>query len=51
MKNELIFMLVIIGLLGGCSNESNAGSYQIVKGKGVEVCEAYTKNLNSFSFC
>lgn len=26
-----------------------AGQYELVKGKGVEVCEAYQKNLNSFS--
>lgn len=27
---------------------AHAGSYKLVKGKGVEVCEAYQKNLNSF---
>jgi len=26
-----------------------AGQYELVKGEGVEVCEAYKKNLNSFS--
>lgn len=26
-----------------------AGQYELVKGKGVEVCEAYAKNLNSFN--
>ncbi len=26
-----------------------AGQYEIIKGKGVEVCEAYEKNLNTFN--
>ncbi len=26
-----------------------AGRYELIKGKGVEVCEAYEKNLNSFN--
>jgi len=41
-------MLMVIGLLGGCSSPAKAGGYEIVKGKGVEVCEAYKENLNSF---
>lgn len=28
---------------------AHAGRYELVKGKGVEVCEAYGKNLNSFT--
>lgn len=32
-----------------CANPVLAGSYELIKGKGVEVCEAYAKNLNSFS--
>ena len=40
-------MLLIVGLLGGCSKPSRASGYEIVKGKGIDVCEAYVKNLNS----
>lgn len=29
-------------------NTAYAGKYELVKGAGVEVCEAYAKNLNSF---
>jgi hypothetical protein len=36
----LLFILLPNGAL--------AGKYELVKGKGVEVCEAYNKNLNSF---
>lgn len=32
-----------------CASPVGAGSYEVIKGKGVEVCEAYAKNLNSFS--
>lgn len=32
-----------------CANSVLAGSYEIIQGKGVEVCEAYAKNLNSFN--
>lgn len=28
---------------------AHAGRYELMRGKGVEVCEAYEKNLNSFS--
>lgn len=31
------------------AHPANAGHYEIIKGKGMEVCEAYEKNLNSFN--
>ncbi len=40
-----IFTLVSVALL----DAAHAGRYELIKGKGVEVCEAYEKNLNSFN--
>ncbi len=40
----LIFVLLLFPSI------SFAGQYELVKGKGVEVCEAYGKNLNSFGY-
>lgn len=37
---------LLIGLIN--TSPAFAGRYELVKGKGVEVCEAYGKNLNSF---
>lgn len=37
---------LLFGLLA--MNPALAGRYELVKGMGVEVCEAYEKNLNSF---
>lgn len=40
----LLFILVFISPVSAF-----AGQYELVKGKGVEVCEAYGKNLNSLN--
>lgn len=43
--NVLVSSLLLSFLL---PSHALAGKYELVKGKGVEVCEAYNKNLNSF---
>jgi hypothetical protein len=40
------FMLVMLWLL--VADLATAGDYKLVLGRGVEVCEAFLKNLNSF---
>jgi hypothetical protein len=45
MKIKLLLIVVFLFL----SSISWAGEYMLEKGKGVEVCEAYSKNLNSFN--
>lgn len=45
MKNNFLFTLMAIGLLSGCSKETVARGYELDKGKGEEVCEAYAENL------
>lgn len=41
---SILFVSVAIAFVG----VAHAGRYELIKGKGVEVCEAYGKNLNSF---
>lgn len=41
--------LFIFAIFFFATHPAHAGRYEIVKGKGVEVCEAYGKNLNSFN--
>jgi len=41
LASSLGLFMVLVGM-------AHAGRYELVKGKGVEVCEAYKKNLNSF---
>ncbi len=45
MMKKILFILVLIFLSSVCF----AGEYELVKGKGVDVCEAYRNNLNSFN--
>lgn len=40
----IIFVAAIV-----LTNAAYAGRYELIKGKGVEVCDAYAKNLNSFN--
>jgi hypothetical protein len=47
MQRITLFIFSIV--LALTANASFAGRYELIKGKGVEVCEAYAKNLNSFS--
>jgi hypothetical protein len=42
--------VAVLLLLSFTSAPAVAGRYELVKGKGVEVCEAYKKNLNSFNY-
>ena len=43
------YFFVIVFVFAGVafSEAAQAGHYELIKGKGVEVCEAYGKNLNS----
>lgn len=41
--------LFIFAIFFFATYPAHAGRYEIVKGKGVEVCEAYKKNLESFN--
>lgn len=44
------FSTIVFALAGAAFTDvAHAGRYELIKGKGVEVCEAYEKNLNSFS--
>lgn len=43
-RTFLVFVLLLFPSI------SFAGQYELVEGKGVEVCEAYGKNLNSFGY-
>lgn len=45
MMKKILFVLVLISVYSVCF----AGEYELVKGKGIGVCEAYGKNLNSFN--
>lgn len=45
MKSTTQLMFALCGLL--LATTASAGRYELVKGKGVEVCEAYEKNLSS----
>ncbi len=46
MKRRSSFLLGLLWVL--IADVATAGSYTLVVGKGIEVCEAYFKNLNSF---
>ena len=46
MKRSALFISLIVITI--TANLSFAGRYELIEGKGVEVCEAYGKNLNSF---
>ena len=64
MKRQVLFSLLTIGLLGGCTEPSNAGEYKLLnrpllmksttpyapypKATDPSICKAYEKNLNSF---
>ena len=64
MKRQVLFSLLTIGLLGGCSEPSDAGEYKLLdrpllmksttpyasypKAKDSSLCKAYEENLNSF---
>lgn len=51
MKQESIsffFLIVFVAVGTALTDVVYAGRYELIKGKGVEVCEAYQKNLNSF---
>jgi len=51
MKQKSLFFffaIVFVGTGFTFSEAAQAGHYELIKGKGVEVCEAYAKNLNSF---
>ncbi len=41
-----IFMVAAVGSVA-FTHPAHAGNYELIKGKGVEVCEAYGKNLDS----
>lgn len=44
------FSIIVFALASAALTDvARAGRYELVKGKGVEVCEAYAKNLNSFN--
>lgn len=43
-----IIILILVGFIFVFPSLVFAGEYMLEKGKGVEVCEAYGKNLNSF---
>jgi hypothetical protein len=52
MKQKFLsffFTFVFVGTSFTFSEAAQAGHYELIKGKGVEVCEAYKKNLESFS--
>ena len=42
-----ILTLLLVNILNVQQSHAE-GYYELVEGKGVEVCEAYEKNLNSF---
>ena len=51
MKNILhSFVLFIVVTVASAvfTYPAHAGRYELIKGKGMEVCESYAKNLNSF---
>ncbi len=64
MKKQIYLIVIVIGLLGGCSKPSKAGEYKLLhrpllmksttpyapypKATDPSVCKAYEKNLNSF---
>jgi len=45
---SFFFTIVFVGTSFSFSEAVQAGRYELIKGKGVEVCEAYKKNLESF---
>lgn len=47
MRRIIILLFILVFIF---SVSAFAGEYVLVKGKGVEVCEAYGKNLNSFGY-
>lgn len=50
MRQELFIFAILLALADiALADVAYAGRYEIVKGKGVDVCEAYRKNLNSFN--
>ena len=49
MKHRSRRSTLVLGVLWLLiADVATAGSYTLVVGKGIEVCEAYLKNLNSF---
>ncbi len=51
MKQKFLsfFVVTVLAYVSASFIETaQAGRYELIKGKGVEVCEAYGKNLNSF---
>lgn len=51
MKQTLksfLFLSIFVLASAAFTDVAHAGRYELIKGKGVEVCEAYQKNLNSF---
>jgi hypothetical protein len=49
-KSFLEFLgLALLALSVFVATPALAGRYELIKGKGVEVCEAYGENLNSFN--
>jgi hypothetical protein len=48
VRHNLSVRAILVGLLVLANPLAHAGRYELIKGQGVEVCEAYEKNLNSF---
>src|SRR3989344_7316012 len=49
-KSLSFFTSILLALASvALADMAHAGRYELIKGKGVEVCEAYKKNLESFS--
>ena len=46
---SLFFFILSVAASAVVPSAAHAGRYELIKGKGVEVCEAYKKNLESFS--
>ena len=53
IMKRIVFMQAMLLVLLGCAGlhptQAVAGRYELVRGKGVEVCEAYKKNLDRYS--
>ena len=50
MNKNVYMIIVAMGLLTGFTKVSEARGYEIIKGKGVEVCEDYLKNINEYEY-
>lgn len=46
---SFLFIIVFVGTSYAFSIVARAGRYELIEGKGVEVCEQYKKNLESFN--